>query len=244
MRIRPYPAPPHWADLPVPRPTVGPGRRRAHRVGQPRRPRPGEWVIRVVLLPLLPRLAVLVGLDCLLSAKGRAHVRGEPAAVRHPVRVETHRFPVHPGDEMALLVLQPRDPRPESMTVHLARTERARAREGIDTETATEIVARHPVELDPPPEPGRPVAPETRGRVRLPADAMHSFAGGNHEIERSVEVERTFPGAATVTATRPLVVTPPSLTAVAAGDAPAPFVASVGPGPAGAAHPPGGRIAS
>ena len=222
----------------MPRPTVGRGCRLAHRIGMTPRMRSADLAILLLLAPLLLGLVgmllaagLVVALVGLALPRGRRRLRGELANLRHRVRVEMDRFPVLPGDEVELLVMQRGGPRLEAMTVHVACTEVARYRQGTDTESVDEVIARHAVELDPAPEPGTPAAPEIRGRVRVPEDAMHSFASDHNDVRWTVEIERTFPGTAPVTSSLEFVVAPLSLGVAAACTAGDGIAGAVGPVP-------------
>lgn len=221
---RPHPTPPGWHTLPLPRVAVGPGRELPHRIGLAPRWRTKEVVLFAVLLPwivglalVLLALAAVICLGSMAIPRARRRVIGDFAAVRHRAWIETDLFPVYPGETFELVLLQPSRPRLDELTVQLVCTERARYRQGTNTETATERVHVAEIVFDDAMSSGDPAPARLAGRATIPDDAMHSFAATHNDIVWSIEIVRTFRGTAAITRTREFIVAPPSLSA--AGEA-------------------------
>ncbi len=221
-RLRPHPVPASIRELPLPPLMVGPGTEWAHRLGLPPRAEPGNRLKLLVLLPfLLGPLVVLLGMLLILGMlvvvvsmaipRGRARITANLRSWRHRVDVETDRFPVYPGEEIEFVLLQPTRPRLHALSARLVGTEVAQYRQGTDTETATHVFCSVDAELEEQMGGGAAAPPRLVGRVRVPEDAMHSFAAKHNQIAWAIEVERSFGGPASAVTRRELLVCPTSL---------------------------------
>ncbi len=220
-RLRPHPVPAAIRELSLPPLMVGPGTDLGHRLGLSPRTEPRHWLAAIVLLPLLIPLLMLIGLMLILVVLGstialviprsRARILADLRSLRHRVDVETDRFPVYPGEEIDFVLLQPTRPRLHGLSARLVGTEVAQYRQGTNTETTKHVFCTIDAELQEQVGGGDAAPPRIAGRVRVPEDAMHSFAAKHNQIAWAIEVERSFGGSASAVTRRELLVCPTSL---------------------------------
>jgi hypothetical protein len=153
-----------------------------------------DWFLTVFLVPLaiagLALIALLVREIATATAVG-------------PTLVEISAHPLTPGREYDMVISQSGRLSIGSLQVKLVCEEVARYRQGTNTRTATRrvyeqsLASRDAFDI----RPGVPF--EVRGRLKVPAEAMHSFTADHNQVDWKIVVnaaitrwpdfERTFP---------------------------------------------------
>lgn len=107
--------------------------------------------------------------------------------------MEIEREPLRSGESVEFAILHPMKHRPDHVEAKLICREKASYQQGTDTITREEVVHSELV-LDVPADrlpSGRQL--NLRGRMSIPADAMHSFKDQHNEITWGVQVKMEIP---------------------------------------------------